>query len=502
MKSTAGSTDGNLKRAALGLLTPLVLCALAGMLAVGYWRFSYDDAFITYRYATNLVATGALEFNVGERVLGTSAPGWALILAVLTRLSPAELDVAAWGTLLSLGALVAMALALASALRAAQPLVRLGLPLLVGVVSLTLQWNLEMLGAETMAVTALVPWGVLSALRGRPVLGGFLLAAAACCRLDAGLAGGLLVLVQMLRDRGAALRTTVAFSLTVLFYLGVVALYFGAIVPNTLGAKQSEMTAALPSYSVQEWSWLRRSLPASGAAAGALGLAAVGLGMTVARLRAMRAPSQEVLAGAILGAWLVGHELAYRLLGVPFAPWYQVPTVNAMVVLAGSGALLLGDRIARNVPSRVRVGVAFGLATLLLLAVFRPGAFVLASWHRPPDPRFLAFRTLGEHLAGSASVGTTAAALEIGVIGVFAPEQRVLDLGGLVSPEVLAARRAGRLPDLVTSRRPEYLVHSTLFPEVFDPILAQVAGSYGEELRLPDGRGYELILLRRRTPRS
>ncbi|MDX1996606.1 MAG: hypothetical protein SF066_02715 [Thermoanaerobaculia bacterium] len=477
------------------MLLPLALFAFAVLVAVGFWRFSYDDAFITYRYAANLAATGSFEYNPGERVLGTTAPGWGLGLAALTAVSP--LDVAAWGTLLSVGSLVALVLAYASMLRANEPLQRRALPLLFGVLVFTLRWNLEMLGAETLAVAALVPWGVLCAFRGRPRLGGLLLAAAAACRLDAGLAFGVLGIVLLWRDRRAAVRAAVAFGVPVVLYLGVVFATFGDVRPNTLGAKQSELTAALPPYSAQQWAWLERSLPAPGAAFGALALAMAAVGPALLRKRRLSEASPESLAAVTLGAWLLGHELAYRLVGVPFAPWYHVPTVNAVVALAAGGALAISRGLTRNLPARLRSAAAVGLAAVALFTIFRPGAFLIGSWRQPPDPRFVAFRSLGEHLDRGAPDGATVAALEIGVLGVFAPRQRVLDLGGLVSPEVLEARRAGRLTELVASRQPEYLVHSTLFPEVFDPLLAALAASYREELRLPDGRGQELILLRR-----
>ena len=44
-------------------------------------RISYDDAWITYRYAYNLAAGDGFVYNPGERVFGTSAPGYALLLA-------------------------------------------------------------------------------------------------------------------------------------------------------------------------------------------------------------------------------------------------------------------------------------------------------------------------------------------------------------------------------------------------------------------------------------
>ena len=55
--------------------------------------FAYDDAWITYRYAYNLASGDGLVYNVGERMFGTTAPGYAVLLGVLawpseTKMSP------------------------------------------------------------------------------------------------------------------------------------------------------------------------------------------------------------------------------------------------------------------------------------------------------------------------------------------------------------------------------------------------------------------------------
>src|SRR2546426_10764456 len=45
--------------------------------------FTLEDAFITFRYAENLVLGNGFVYNVGERVLGTTTPLLGLLLALL-----------------------------------------------------------------------------------------------------------------------------------------------------------------------------------------------------------------------------------------------------------------------------------------------------------------------------------------------------------------------------------------------------------------------------------
>jgi hypothetical protein len=59
-----------------------ILCALLCIAA--HLQLDYtviDDAFITYRYSARLATGDGLTYNDGERVLGTTTPGYALLIA-------------------------------------------------------------------------------------------------------------------------------------------------------------------------------------------------------------------------------------------------------------------------------------------------------------------------------------------------------------------------------------------------------------------------------------
>ncbi|HEC35405.1 MAG TPA: hypothetical protein ENI39_02600, partial [Anaerolineae bacterium] len=63
------------------LLLVLVLLALAARLVPG--PRTVDDAYITFRYARNLVEGRGFVYNLGERVLGTTTPLYTLLLSGL-----------------------------------------------------------------------------------------------------------------------------------------------------------------------------------------------------------------------------------------------------------------------------------------------------------------------------------------------------------------------------------------------------------------------------------
>jgi len=65
------------------LLAAGVLLVLAGVLAGHslYFDFVCDDAFISFRYADNLVHHGELNFNPGQRVEGYTSFLWTVLIA-------------------------------------------------------------------------------------------------------------------------------------------------------------------------------------------------------------------------------------------------------------------------------------------------------------------------------------------------------------------------------------------------------------------------------------
>ncbi|HBL27239.1 MAG TPA: hypothetical protein DD490_10430 [Acidobacteria bacterium] len=468
-----------------GVLVAFGLAGLAAALAAGFWGFSYDDAFITYRYAKNWADGAGLVYNPGEHVLGTTAPGYALLLGVLSALS--GLSVPAWGTLLAIASLAAAGWVLWSALAAAPPVVRTALPLLFVTSALLFRWNVEMFGAEAFPVVALgVAAAHLALDRRRPVAAGLLAAAAMICRLDAGLLAALLGLELWRERRRFPWAFALAGLLPLALFLGWLQADFGAVVPETMAAKQLRLP--LPaggdiSYNLRAWRWLWRSAP------GAAGIVLLGLALwslaegAYAALRRRSVPAGRL--AAVTALWLLAHEITYRLLGIPFAPWYHLSLANGLLAAAAAGAVL----ITRRLLGRPGAAWAPAAAAILFLPLLVPSiTWVTRQWGRPPDPRWAGYVEAARIVR---QTGGSVAAVEIGFLGYFS-EAPVLDLMGLVSPEAREARRSGTLADLVARKRPDYLLDATLFRgQILAPLLAdpRIATSYREVAEIPDGRG-------------
>lgn len=462
------------------------LAFLAALVGRGFWGYSHDDAFITYRYADQWALGNGLTFNTGEHVLGTSAPGYALLLGVLSKATGSlGVGVPEWGTLLSLAALLSLAGTLAAALSTASASIRLGVPLLFGIGALLWRWNIEMLGSEALPVIALVAAGAYAVfVRERDAAGGLALAAAMILRLDAGLAAASFGLVLWLSRRRFPGRFALAGSVPVAIWLAGLSSRFGTIVPATLAGKRSEYAAFVEAYSVAEWHWLRRSLPLSGCVV-LLSLALLGA-ILCAKNGLWTHPGIQAL-----GLWLLAHEIFYRAVRVPFAPWYHEGFVNAVLALAVFGAFALGlalfDAVGR--PKR-ELAAAIGAVALLLPLLVPSAGYVRAQWRTPPDSRYEVYRTVGLYLFEHGKSEAIVAAVEVGIVGYYS-RHPVLDLAGLVTPSVIRARSDGRLVSFVATVSPEYILDVPLFRSnalafLNDPALS---GLYrpGEEFPPPRG---------------
>jgi hypothetical protein len=80
-----------------GNVALFVLCALVSRVIASFIFPTYDDAYITYRYAWMLVNHGQFVYNLNDWVLGTTAPLFALFQSVFVALSiPNDVGTMVW----------------------------------------------------------------------------------------------------------------------------------------------------------------------------------------------------------------------------------------------------------------------------------------------------------------------------------------------------------------------------------------------------------------------
>jgi hypothetical protein len=474
--------------------------ALALLLAARLGDGALDDLFITYRYADNLARGRGFVFNPGERVFGTTAPGFGLLLAAAHGLT--AIPIPRLGTLSTAAALVAIACLLAREGRARG---RAAEAALGGTLAVGCTWIWGCRGAEAPVALALVLGAAALAGR-RPAAAGALAGAAIWIRPDAALAAGLLAIIlwldglgQRAAERWRILRRyAIAAGGVVAAGLAAAWAAFGTFVPNTWLAKRvASGSIGLVATGFRGW-WA----PAVPLLARHLGarwelLLALGLCGQILLLRV------DGRAGRLLAAYGLALALVYPLLGAPFAGWYAIPTVLA--ALYGVAWLLVGlGRLAGSPPRPPALRAAAAAAALVLAVLVLPPlvaaqrAWLVAS--AAPALHYAGYQRAGLYLHAAARPDERIAALEVGTLAYWS-DRPVDDLLGLVTPSSLPFVARGDLAGAFFARPREFLV---LRPEL-EGFLGGLLRSrrfrrrYAEVLRL-DGETDDWTAIYRRRP--
>jgi hypothetical protein len=481
------------------------LLALAVVLLLAHalsFRFAVDDAYISFRYARNLLDGHGLVFNPGERVEGYSNLSWVLLAAAGMA---AGLDPLLWARLLGFaaaagtvllmpglarrlappatGAAGAAASATASAPAGATTgpptLATAAAPLLLAAGGPVACWALG--GLETPLFMLLTALAWRAALDRRPLAAGACGVALALTRPEGPLLGGIFALWAALPGEAPAPLWRRGAGLLVLA-AGVAAhllgrhAYYGDWLPNTYYAKTGDLAGQL-----------RTGLPYAGAAALAFVLPwLTAAGWLAARRRAAFWRSVELRrSAALVGLWLLytaaigGDMLGMYRFFVPLLPVWLACGAAALAAGTGparaagagdasrasgaSGRTAARPAVRRRWPAEATVAVLLGLATLWPSWTGRERWLVATHMSRR---NLASWRLAGDGLAQLLPPDTTIALSAVGYIP-YRTGFRTYDLLGLTNRPIARRRMEFRKgyaghekhdADVILAARPHYLL--------------------------------------------
>ena len=455
---------------------PIIIAFIAVLARVIPTPRTIDDAFITFRYARNLVSGIGFVFNAGQHVLGTTTPLYTLLLATLAGITRSTnypwlaLSVNALADAATCLFLVALGEKLTG-----RRIVGLAAALLWAVAPMSVTFAVG--GMETSVfILLLVATGYLyvsGQTRRAAVAGGLLL----LTRPD----GLLLVapimvdlLVRRLRQRQFPAVEALLFLGTVLPWTVFAVVYFGSPIPHSLLAKTlayrvgplDGLINLLQHYGTPffEDQFLGRFWPLAGFSV-YLAFGMIG-GLSILR-RDTRAWPIVLFPGLYFVAYAAARVLIFRWYLAPPQPFY-------FLLILGGLAKLIGDLTA-------------GTRGRALVQRFDPlivpiGAFVFLSvcaWtprpdHGPSEPApqmawhqlELYYAQVGRALAPRITATSVVAAGDVGALGYFS-NARILDTVGLMSPEATAYYPLDPSlytisyaipPQLILNERPDFVV--------------------------------------------
>jgi hypothetical protein len=428
--------------------------------------FPLDDAWIHQTYARNLAVRGEWAFLPGHPANGSTSPLWTLSLAPgsVLRVSPATWSHAVGAACLALLAwLCGTWVGRLKEARGAWPLAAACL--------VVFEWHLTwaaVSGMEVLLFSLLVVAFLrdLDALPARPIRAGVWLGLSVWVRPD----GLLLVValawwtVQRWRAGGTAALRDAALSLgSALPFLAAFLLFNvsfqGSPWPNTFAAKQAE-------YAVERLEPLatRYAEQALAVLTGALVLLLPGIVRT-----AVGAIRQGGWARLTPLVWVAAHWGAYALrLPVVYQHGrYAMPTIPILIVAGMEGMARwmqpgLPTRARRILDTSWKGSLAAGALAFWVLGSAAYGRDVaVIETEMVATARWIAAETEPEALV---------AAHDIGALGFYG-QREILDLAGLVSPEVAGfLRDEERLADYLDARGADYLM---TFPGWYPRLVAR-----------------------------
>ncbi len=427
---------------ALSFVLPLA-CVAACLDQLG--AFVIDDAYISFRYARNLVEGHGLVYNAGERVEGYTNFLWTMLLALVIKLGG---DAVIWSKALgaaSIGGVMALSLVAARRFEKGGVSLPAFSPWLVAS-GVSFQAHAT-LGLEGGLFAFLLLAGVLLLDQRSPWFG-VAFGLAALCRPE-GPAFAAVAIVLNLR-RGDVRRVAsgaAVFALIFGAYLLWRHSYYGHWLPNTLAAKTGDVSTQFSSG----FKYITDFAATSGVA---LGLSVAGVGLALWD----RGKGSRL---ALTCAGFVGLNLAYVL--VLGADW--MPGFRYLMPLEPFAYLLVDFALRRVLAWRVRT-VAYALAALLAFGFWQRAVQAKTSIRRMQDES-ASWRehagTFASWMAVHAAPDGEIALGDIGEVG-WVTRQPIYDLLGLVTPAVgkLPGGYGGKDGKLLAAafyaRKPEYLV--------------------------------------------
>lgn len=426
-----------------------------------------DDALITLTYSKNIAQGNGFVFNHPPATLGTTTPLFAIVVGLLGRVFPAEITQIAAS--LSVMAMVGVGWLLLLQRRVLGLRDYEAVVLAFAIFSST--GNFFYVGSEYLPFQFLLLSSFLLYLHHQMFAAGLCVGLLFLTRGEGLLLLPVLGLAHVLRAhcdtplwrvtswpdllrrawRGV-LSLGLGFSLVFACWVAYAWPTFGMILPNTLQAKriQGADLGQAPDFlwqtlrdcvywaGVDSWllSWLRNLL-------GLVGLAAV--------LR-WRGPL------LLYVAWIVPYVVGYSLLRVPGAyTWYQLPVFYVWMLLIGLGIVAtmryLGGQ-GRG-PRWLRVSLLVLVPLLGLLPPTLKSVRITRTWQG--DPRSEVYRVVADWLVARTQPSDRVAAKEVGYLGYYS-QNKVIDLFGLVSPDVLARFKSYEHEKALAHYQPEYYI--------------------------------------------
>ncbi|WP_075989060.1 hypothetical protein [Vibrio fluvialis] len=427
------------------IMFTVVLFSMAFIYYTRNQFYSVDDSFITFKYALNLIQGNGLVFNIDERYFGTTAGGYAILIAIVYKLQlllDLGMTVQNSSVVLSSLGIAAICVHFVSCIKLDNKILSRLLSLLVIVFIPTLWVFNSAAGHETYTYLGLVSVSLLLFRAGKIsiLFSGLVLGLAFTVRPDAALFAPIICLAYVFQNKLHIkywLRTadlwlfSIGFFLVAIPWLSFTTYYFGIPFPGTMDAKIAQVEMGYwPLYNVETLSKsIIKNLPAWLVCIMLIGV--VYFAVKSIRFRTNFLARHQFLVIVWFSFALLSSSF-YFFLNVTYWEWYGIPIMLGLMVSGWVGNYyLLTDILQKYNVSRV--------VTVLFSFLFLSQMSLLYSWAKTENynPHIYAYTEVADYLKETEPEGTSIQMAEPGSFAVrLGPKYKIIDELGLISPLV------------------------------------------------------------------
>lgn len=433
--------------------------------AYRYPAYLSDDSYITLTYAKNLASGNGFVFNHPPAVLGTTTPLFTLAVAGLALIFP-QTDIPVIAVFLTAFC---------------------WLGIVWTIFFFRKEWGLENWQVCTVALV-LIGSGWIGSLGMEAYPFAFLLVLSLslflseCYWLTGFITGllfltrgeGVLVLavfsiaipiqhwvtrksidIELVRN---ILKLVVGFTMPVLLWVIYAYFTFGSFLPNTLAAKQAQGQTGLWRPFLQrltnEWmplwgkSFTFEVLPFVN-----FWWVIVLIGFIDVLLRKRR--------WLIPVGWITLYISGYILLNVSAYGWYQLPVLFVLNLFFGLGIVKIVEILTRHIKHHnLSLGISVLFTSVLVFVLAKPTFNAMLAYQG--DARGESYAALGRWFREHTNSSESVAFIEIGYLGYYT-DNRIIDLAGLVLPDVVPHIAEGDFAWSFWQYEPDYYVYLSDF---------------------------------------
>ena len=407
----------------------------------GYLNFRQDDAYIFYTYAKNITEGNGYVFNVGEKINATTSPLYTLILAfiyffvryIIPDGFPAISNFISVLSILTIFYIVGKIFK-DSKMSLLFPLIFLANPLLkYGV------------GMETFLNLALIVYSIYLIVENKTSLAAFIMALSILARLDSILFAAIFFIYYLLKNKKLPpIKSILIFIVALLPWFVFSKIYFGFFLPTTIAVKLSQDEFYFHGTGLIFLRGFFNSMPGTIISAWIL---IIGIFISIFYLirKKFDLLKNEAIVIIFISFGLLFFVYGFILNAPPYQ-WYYTPFIIPISVLFTY--FVFDIFYKQNLKY-------FILTFLFILGIFLP----IRTMFQGFNPRYLNYTNAIEWLNKNAEQKTVLGVDEIGIMGYYFNKGKIIDVLGLITPNVLPHLKQKDFGWYLTEYKPDYIIN-------------------------------------------